>query len=65
MGANVSERDCSVTRERQSKMIDYCHSIGMNAWNPDDVLSGENIQMNSDDIYLLDSYLIFDGNILH
>jgi hypothetical protein len=43
-------------------MIDYCHSLGMNAWNPDDVLSGENVRMNCDDIYLLESYLISDGN---
>jgi hypothetical protein len=46
--------DYGVTRQRQSGMIDYCHSLGMNAWNPDDVLSGENIRMNSDDIYLLE-----------
>ncbi len=30
----------------------------MNAWNPDDVLGGTNVQLNANDIYLLESYLI-------
>ena len=49
-------------------MIQYCHSIGMNvimnAWNPDDVLAGINVQLNSNDIYILESYLISDGKYL-
>jgi hypothetical protein len=33
----------------------------MNAWNPDDVLDGADVQLNANDIYLLESYLITDG----
>ncbi len=54
-----------MTRQRQSNMIQYCHSkhmnVIMNAWNPDDVLAGNNIQLNANDIYLLESYLISNG----
>lgn len=57
--------DYKVTRQRQSTMIQYCHSKGMNvimnAWNPDDVLAGDNMQLNSNDTYLLESYLVADG----
>jgi hypothetical protein len=46
-------------------MIQYCHSKGlnvmMNAWNPDDVLGGTNVQLNANDIYLLESYLVSNG----
>jgi len=49
-------------------MVQYCHSKGlnviMNAWNPDDVLAGVNMQLNTNDIYLLESYLISDGKYL-
>jgi hypothetical protein len=49
-------------------MIDYCHSAGMNvimnAWNPDDVFAEGNIRLNSNDIYLLESYLVSDGKYL-
>jgi hypothetical protein len=49
-------------------MIQYCHSKGMNvimnAWNPDDVLAGENMKLNENDMYLLESYLISDGKYL-
>jgi hypothetical protein len=49
-------------------MIEYCHSqnmnVIMNAWNPDDVLGGENMQLNEDDIYLLESYLVSNGKYL-
>jgi len=49
-------------------MIEYCHGKGMNvimnAWNPDDVLAGVNIQLNTNDTYLLESYLISDGKYL-
>jgi hypothetical protein len=45
-------------------MTQYCHSknmsVFMNAWNPDDVLGGTNVQLNANDIYLLESYLIAD-----
>jgi len=58
--------DYGVTRTRQSDMIQYCHSKGMNvimnAWNPDDVLNGTNMQLNSNDTYLLESYLVSNGN---
>ncbi len=57
--------DYDVTRDRQSTMIQYCHSKGlnviMNAWNPDDVLNGADVQLNANDIYLLESYLVSDG----
>jgi hypothetical protein len=33
----------------------------MNAWNPDDVLGGTNVQLNANDIYLLESYLVSNG----
>ncbi len=60
--------DYGVTRQRQSTMVQYCHSKGMNvimnAWNPDDVLAGTDMQLNANDIYLLESYLVFDGNYL-
>lgn len=36
----------------------------MNSWNPDDVMSGTDVQLNSNDIYLLESYLISDGKYL-
>lgn len=43
-------------------MIQYCHAKGlnviMNAWNPDDILAGTNMQLNANDIYLLESYLV-------
>ncbi|CAF3628483.1 unnamed protein product [Rotaria sp. Silwood1] len=60
--------DYGVTRQRQSNMIQYCHSknmnVIMNAWNPDDIFSGANVQLNSNDIYLLESYLISNGKYL-
>ena len=47
-------------------MISYCHGLNlrvmMNAWNPDDVLSGTPMLLNSNDLYLLESYLISNGN---
>ena len=33
----------------------------MNAWNPDDVFAGTDVQLNENDIYLLESYLVADG----
>lgn len=33
----------------------------MNAWNPDDVMGGTNVRLNSNDIYLLESYLVANG----
>jgi hypothetical protein len=36
----------------------------MNAWNPDDALAGVNMQLDTTDIYLLESYLICDGKYL-
>lgn len=36
-------------------------NVIMNAWNPDDVLNGEDVLLNANDIYLLESYLISDG----
>jgi hypothetical protein len=46
-------------------MINYCHSLNlvvmMNAWNPDDVMSGTPMVLGSGDIYLLESYLISNG----
>ncbi|CAF0835098.1 unnamed protein product [Rotaria sordida] len=60
--------DYGATRQRQSNMIQYCHSknmnVIMNAWNPDDVFSGSNVQLNSNDIYLLESYLVSNGTYL-
>ncbi|CAF3439424.1 unnamed protein product [Rotaria sp. Silwood1] len=57
--------DYNVTRQRQSRMIQYCHlknmHVIMNAWNPDDVLGGVHVKLNSNDIYLLESYLVSDG----
>ena len=47
-------------------MVQYCHSKGMNvimnAWNPDDVMGGTDVQLNSNDIYLLESYLVANGS---
>ncbi|CAF5224305.1 unnamed protein product, partial [Rotaria magnacalcarata] len=58
--------DYNVSRSRQNTMISYCHSLNlrvmMNAWNPDDVMSGSPMLLGSDDIYLLESYLISNGN---
>ena len=34
----------------------------MNAWNPDDVMSGPNMTLTSNDIYLLESYLVANNN---
>lgn len=49
-------------------MVEYCHSkamnVIMNAWKPDDVLAGDDMKLNSNDIYLLESYLISDGKYL-
>ncbi|CAF1627584.1 unnamed protein product, partial [Didymodactylos carnosus] len=57
--------DYGVTRQRQSDMINYCHNksmnVIMNAWNPDDVLGGNNVTLNSGDIYILESYLVSNG----
>ena len=57
--------DYNTTRARQDTMINYCHqkrlSVIMNAWNPDDVMGGSDILLDSSDIYLLESYLI-SGN---
>ncbi|CAF1194081.1 unnamed protein product [Rotaria sordida] len=57
--------DYGVTRTRQNTMISYCHSLNlgvmMNAWNPDDVMSGSPMLLDSRDIYLLESYLISNG----
>lgn len=43
-------------------MINYCHGLNlrvmMNAWNPDDVMSGSSMILDSRDFYLLESYLI-------
>jgi hypothetical protein len=54
--------DYGVNRSRQNTMISYCHSLGlgvmMNAWNPDDVMSGSPMMLDSRDIYLLESYLV-------
>ncbi|CAF4711662.1 unnamed protein product, partial [Rotaria sp. Silwood2] len=60
--------DYGVTRKRQSNMIQYCHlnkmNVIMNAWNPDDVFAGTNVALNSNDTYLLESYLVSNGNYL-
>lgn len=60
--------DYLVTRERQATMFDYCHEKGVNvfvnAWNPDDIFLGENMKLNANDLYLLESYLVSDGNYL-
>ncbi|CAF3058923.1 unnamed protein product, partial [Rotaria sp. Silwood2] len=57
--------DYGVTRSRQNTMISYCHSLNlgvmMNAWDPDDVMSGSPMLLDSRDIYLLESYLISSG----
>jgi hypothetical protein len=57
--------DYNVTRSRQNTMISYCHSLNlrvmMNAWDPDDVMSGTPMILNSQDFYLLESYLIEDN----
>ncbi|AYD47324.1 hypothetical protein [Arachidicoccus soli] len=54
--------DYNTTRARQDTMINYCHqkglSVMMNAWNPDDVLAGTDMLLDSSDIYVLESYLI-------
>ncbi|MGF7232802.1 hypothetical protein [Arachidicoccus sp.] len=54
--------DYNTTRARQDTMINYCHqkglSVMMNAWNPDDVLGGADMLLDSSDIYVLESYLI-------
>ena len=46
-------------------MISYCHSLNlgvlMNAWDPDDAFSGSPMLLDSRDIYLLESYLISNG----
>ncbi|CAF4754314.1 unnamed protein product [Rotaria sp. Silwood2] len=60
--------DYLVTRQRQSNMIKYSHSkhmsVIMNAWNPDDIFNGTNVQLHSNDIYLLESYLVSNGQYL-
>ncbi|UJR37482.1 hypothetical protein I4U23_030185 [Adineta vaga] len=53
--------DYGVTRNRQAHMIEYCHSKGMNVWIADDIFPGTNVQINSNDIYSLESYLISDA----
>ncbi|CAF3800276.1 unnamed protein product [Rotaria sp. Silwood1] len=57
--------DFNVTRARQNTMISYCHALNlrvmMNAWDPDDVMSGSPMLLDSRDIYLLESYLISNG----
>jgi hypothetical protein len=58
--------DYGTTRARQDTMINYCHQKGlhviMNAWNPDDVMGGTGVAITSGDTYLLESYLISEGN---
>ena len=58
--------DYSTTRARQDTMINYCHAKGlhviMNGWNPDDIMGGTGVVLNSGDIYLLESYLISGGS---
>ncbi|CAF3918781.1 unnamed protein product, partial [Rotaria sordida] len=65
MGIKGIIYDYGVTRSRQTTMISYCHSLNlavmMNAWNPDDVMSGSPMLLDSRDIYLLESYLISNG----
>ncbi|CAF2856563.1 unnamed protein product [Rotaria sp. Silwood2] len=57
--------DFNVTRSRQNTMISYCHALNLrvmiNAWDPDDVMSGSSMLLDSRDIYLLESYLISNG----
>lgn len=57
--------DYNTTRARQDTMFSYCHQRGLsvivNAWNPDDVMGGNGVMLDSSDIYLLESYLI-SGN---
>ncbi|CAF2233508.1 unnamed protein product, partial [Rotaria magnacalcarata] len=66
MGVQCIIYDYNVSRSRQNTMISYYHSLNlrvmMNAWNPDDVMSGSSMLLGSDDIYLLESYLISNGN---
>ena len=54
-----------MTRQRQYDMITYCHNkslnVIMNAWNPDDVLGGNQVALGSNDIYILESYLVSNG----
>ena len=58
--------DYNTTRGRQDSVISYCHQKGlsviMNAWVPADVLGGSDVILNSNDIYLLESYLISEGS---
>lgn len=55
-----------MTRARQTTMISYCHSLNlgviMNAWNPDDLFVGSPMALDSRDMYLLESFLISNGN---
>ncbi|CAF1568642.1 unnamed protein product, partial [Didymodactylos carnosus] len=57
--------DYNVTRDRQSAIIMFCHqlnlSVMINANNPDDVLSGQNVTLDSRDIYLFSPYLVTNG----
>ena len=53
-------------RTRQTTMVNYCHSLNlgviMNAWDPDDVFAGSPMALDSRDMYLLESFLISNGN---
>ncbi|GAB3518109.1 hypothetical protein [Emticicia fontis] len=52
--------DFKVSRARQNFIIDYAHTKGLsvfvNAWNLDDILSGNDVKINNNDYILLESF---------
>jgi len=58
--------DFHVSRERQNTLVNYSHSKGLsvmlNAWNPDDVLTGSpTIPFTSSDYCLAESWMVSQG----
>lgn len=58
--------DFNVTRTRQNLFIDYAHGKGLsvfaNSWSVDDALGGSDCHLGISDFYLLESFLVGQGN---
>ncbi len=62
--------DFNTTRSKQNTIVDYIHNKSnpslkafVNAWDPDDVFSGNpGHKLNTDDLFLVESYVVKTGN---
>ena len=57
--------DYGVDRVRQNQVLDYAHTVGLrffaNAWKVEDVLDGPYCRMGQYDYYLLESFMVGNG----